>query len=242
MEATIAASQREPNSLGITDYSVLMQIRSRALNDLQNRIPADYHSTRTVASKLAIYESENLDRIRHLARVDFNLAKELAEENDKNPVFTPREVSATEVLGLVGYCLMFLGLDEEQRTPHNLGRMRDAESALRESLNLYVLHLDEDLARPIRAVLAASNVVPAAGSTPGDVAVEVESPTSERFVDEMPHEKNRRRWQMCIDAGLTMPDTDYKPLPKGIGLLAKKEGISQQAFSKSVKAHLARRR
>jgi len=97
-----------------------MQIRSRALNDLQNRIPADYYSSRAVASKLTIYESENLDRTRHLARVDFNLAKELTEENDRNPVSTPREVSATEVLGLVGYCLMFVGLDENERTPHRL--------------------------------------------------------------------------------------------------------------------------
>ncbi|MCX7247508.1 MAG: hypothetical protein NTX31_07525 [Burkholderiales bacterium] len=175
MKPKIAAPQGEQNPLGITDYSVLMQVRSRALNDLQDRIPADYYSSRAVATKLAIYEPENLDRIRHLARLDFNLAKELAEENDKNPVSTPREVSATEVVGLVGYCLMFLALDESQRTPNRLVRMRGAEVKLREALSLYVLHLDDVEARPIRVSLAATDpstdVEAASMSTNGTVTV-----------------------------------------------------------------------
>ena len=160
MEAKTAAPQREPNLLSISDYSVLMQIRSRALNDLQNRIPTDYYLSRAVTPKLVIYESENLARIRHLASVDFNLAKELAEESDRNPISTPREVSATEVLGLVGYYLMFFALDENDRTPHRLERMREAEAKLRETLTLYVMHLDEVEARPITSALAVSNAVP----------------------------------------------------------------------------------
>jgi len=56
---------------------------------------------------------------------------------------------------------------------------------------------------------------------------------------ETSHELNRRRYQMCIDAGLPMPDNDYAMLPTGINLLAEKEGISKQAFSKSVKKHIA---
>lgn len=49
----------------------------------------------------------------------------------------------------------------------------------------------------------------------------------------------RRRYQMCLDAGLQMPTNDYGHLPTGIGSLADREGISVQAFSKSVKKHLA---
>lgn len=51
--------------------------------------------------------------------------------------------------------------------------------------------------------------------------------------------RNARRYQMCIDAGLTMPDTTWANLPDGVGQLAKQEKISTQAFSKSVKAHIA---
>ena len=58
-------------------------------------------------------------------------------------------------------------------------------------------------------------------------------------VVEVPEDEPRRRYQMCIDAGLEMPDNDYAKLPAGINLLAEKEGISKQAFSKSVKKHLA---
>lgn len=51
--------------------------------------------------------------------------------------------------------------------------------------------------------------------------------------------RNARRYQMCIDAGLTMPDTTWPNLPDGVGQVAKQENISTQAFSKSVKAHIA---
>ena len=58
-------------------------------------------------------------------------------------------------------------------------------------------------------------------------------------VVQAPASEPRRRYQMCIDAGLVMPDNDYAKLPVGINLLAEKEGITKQAFSKSVKKHLA---
>ena len=53
-------------------------------------------------------------------------------------------------------------------------------------------------------------------------------------------ERQARRHQMCIDAGLTMPTNDYARLPRGISALAEKEGISRQAFSEDVKAHIRR--
>ncbi len=48
-----------------------------------------------------------------------------------------------------------------------------------------------------------------------------------------------RRYQMCVDAGLVMPASDYARLPDGIGKLALAEKISKAAFSKSVKKHIA---
>jgi len=51
-------------------------------------------------------------------------------------------------------------------------------------------------------------------------------------------ERRQRRYQMCVDAGMEMPTNDYSRLPKGIGLLADKEGVTRQAFSRDVKAHI----
>jgi|GEM_PF-5911811 len=49
----------------------------------------------------------------------------------------------------------------------------------------------------------------------------------------------RRRYEMCIAAGLKMPTNPYGRLPRGIKALAAREGISTQAFSKSVKKYMA---
>lgn len=54
--------------------------------------------------------------------------------------------------------------------------------------------------------------------------------------------RRARRAQMCIDEGLTLPDTDYAALPRGIGKLAKREGISTSAFSEDLKKHIASQR
>ena len=51
-------------------------------------------------------------------------------------------------------------------------------------------------------------------------------------------QRQARRYQACIDAGLTMPTDDYSHLPRGIGKLAKAEGITRQAFAEDVKAHI----
>lgn len=58
--------------------------------------------------------------------------------------------------------------------------------------------------------------------------------------DESKEQRQARRYQMCVDAQLNMPDNDYATLPRGIGKLAEREGISRQAFSEDVKAHIAR--
>lgn len=57
---------------------------------------------------------------------------------------------------------------------------------------------------------------------------------------ESPEQRQARRYQMCIDAGLKMPDNDYAPLPRGIGELARREGITRPAFSEDLKKHINR--
>jgi hypothetical protein len=53
-------------------------------------------------------------------------------------------------------------------------------------------------------------------------------------------ERQSRRYQMCIDAGMKLPTTDFARLPNGIKELAKIEGVKRQAFSKDIKIHINR--
>jgi hypothetical protein len=53
-------------------------------------------------------------------------------------------------------------------------------------------------------------------------------------------DRQARRYQMCIGANLTMPTNDYAFMPRGIGAVAKREGITRQAFVEDVKAHINR--
>lgn len=57
---------------------------------------------------------------------------------------------------------------------------------------------------------------------------------------ETPEQRQARRYSMCVNAGLTLPNNDYANLPRGIGALAKQEGVSRQAFSADVKKHINR--
>ena len=59
---------------------------------------------------------------------------------------------------------------------------------------------------------------------------------------ETAEQRQNRRYQMCIDAGLKLPDNDYARLPSGISDVAAQEGITRQAFSEDVKAHINRMR
>lgn len=52
--------------------------------------------------------------------------------------------------------------------------------------------------------------------------------------------RQRRRYQMCIDAGLNMPSNDYVHMPRGVGKIAQKEGITRQALVQDLKAHINR--
>lgn len=143
---------------GISSYSILMQIRASVLNDLSKRIPPSHYQTRPGRFETTIYPAENLDKIRHVAIADHELAKQLAEENDNSQAFTPREVSATEVLRLVGYYLMFHTLSEAGHTQRTPVRRREASRQLIEALKLYALHLNDVDARLIAAALAVPDI------------------------------------------------------------------------------------
>lgn len=54
-------------------------------------------------------------------------------------------------------------------------------------------------------------------------------------------EVGTRRYEACLKANLPIPDNDYAQLPAGIGELAKAEGVSVAAYSKSLKAEIRRR-
>lgn len=50
--------------------------------------------------------------------------------------------------------------------------------------------------------------------------------------------RRARRYQACIGAGMSLPSSSFATLPRGIKKLAEAEGISRQAFSEDVKAHI----
>ena len=58
---------------------------------------------------------------------------------------------------------------------------------------------------------------------------------------ETKEQRQDRRLQACIDAGLVMPASYLSRLPAGVGDVADREGVTRQAFSTDVKAALERR-
>lgn len=67
-----------------------------------------------------------------------------------------------------------------------------------------------------------------------------EAPAVGESSQESTEQRQARRYQACIDAGLVMPSDDYSHLPRGIGKVAKDEGITRPAFAEDVKAHIRR--
>ena len=58
---------------------------------------------------------------------------------------------------------------------------------------------------------------------------------------ESKEERQDRRLQMCIDAGLPMNERALLRMPDGIGKVAEKAGVSRQTFTADVRAALARK-
>lgn len=60
---------------------------------------------------------------------------------------------------------------------------------------------------------------------------------------ESTEQRQKRRYEACINAGLAIETQNtYAHLPRGVGKLAKAEGISNAAFNKDVKRHIERTR
>ena len=59
-------------------------------------------------------------------------------------------------------------------------------------------------------------------------------------VGENAEQRQSRRWQMCLDAGLSMPQDTYAHLPRGINKIAKAEGIKRQALAQDLNAYRER--
>lgn len=82
---------------------------------------------------------------------------------------------------------------------------------------------------------AAPNPAPASAEQ-----VEPEQAVQASHARATTEQRRARRFQMCIDAGLKMPDNDYAPLPRGIAEIAKQEGITRQSLAEDLKAHIRR--
>jgi hypothetical protein len=54
-------------------------------------------------------------------------------------------------------------------------------------------------------------------------------------------ERQDRRFQACVDAGLQMNERALLRLPNGVGRIATQEGVSRQAFTEDVKVALRRK-
>jgi len=68
-----------------------------------------------------------------------------------------------------------------------------------------------------------------------------ESPQSEPIAPVMAaKERQAQRWQLCIEAGLKMPQDTYSHLPRGIGEIAKRLGVKRQSLSDDLNAHRER--
>ena len=65
--------------------------------------------------------------------------------------------------------------------------------------------------------------------------------TATRSRGETAEQRQDRRLQMCIDAGMEMPVSLPAKMPRGIGKIANAEGISRAAFTADVKAAIARK-
>ncbi len=77
---------------------------------------------------------------------------------------------------------------------------------------------------------------------PSAATVTTQTLTPEQTNDrkETKEQRQTRRYQQGVDAGLAMPTNDYARMPRGIGALAQKEGIKRQSYVEDVKAHINR--
>ncbi len=98
---------------------------------------------------------------------------------------------------------------------------------LADALKAYMLHLSDSEARPLQPNNFQSTNI--------SIQHTAEQKTA---TIETQQQRRARRYQLCLEAGLPMPRTDYSPMPRGIGAIAQKEGITRQALVEDMKAHI----
>ena len=91
----------------------------------------------------------------------------------------------------------------------------------------YEKGFDEFFAELAQTSNTSTAGLPTQTATPGPVAESAE-------------QRQARRWQMCLDAGLPMPRDTYAQLPRGINEIAKTEGITRQALAQDLNARRER--
>lgn len=86
------------------------------------------------------------------------------------------------------------------------------------------------------------DLLPQAGEANAEIKADSASNAPKAAVPEVENQQQRqaRRWELCIKAGLAMPTDTYAQLPRGIGLIAKAEGITRQGFSQDLEAYRER--
>lgn len=105
-------------------------------------------------------------------------------------------------------------------------------------------------AQAARAWLAAQGEAPSphvaawfagAGLQPTEVGAPAAAAPQPAPAKETAEQRQDRRLQMCIDAGLTLPKNEHGRMPDGIAKVAEREGIHRTSFTTDVKAAIARR-
>ncbi|WP_103018406.1 hypothetical protein [Alicycliphilus denitrificans] len=122
---------------------------------------------------------------------------------------------------------IFRLIDQGEITPLNMSFMQAAQPVPYE-------YFDR---RIIRREQAAQILQRMFGTTP---APQPQAAAPAPVVAGNAEQRQARRWQMCLDAGLPMPQDTYAHLPRGIGKVAKAEGIKRQALAQDLNAHRER--
>ena len=115
--------------------------------------------------------------------------------------------------------------------PWTVGLSLGLDEAARQ-IDAHLLRLIDEWAQheaPARQIPVLEGLQPLAAEPQAEVPEQLAETAQQR---------RARRYQMCIDAGMALPNNDYASLPRGIGEIAKREGIKRQSFAEDVKAHI----
>jgi hypothetical protein len=141
-------------------------------------------------------------------------------------------VPHTTFIDRMKVCIANLGNKLPADNPHMLFFDRAAAQVDLETFAAVAESWAWDIPQALQARAQYSSAPPAAPAA--------EAVATKPRKKETREERQARRYRQCIDAGLEMPTNDYSPMPRGICAVAKKEGISRQAYVEDVKHHINR--